>query len=178
MNRPERLRYKAALVRWLELIQPSFHVVAELPPAFPRSALLRAIRDWAARIDRYYLGRKWAKCSSAERMSGVLFFEKGKRRQWHHAHLALRPPSRATDFHFQLNAERWFCRHPDPLFQMVFPKPVTAHGKMQIDPIGGEPADRQRVLSYIAKELEWSNGAIESWLLLHGLAEACVSEAK
>jgi hypothetical protein len=117
MIAPERLRYKTALVDWQAEILPTFHVIAELPPALPEDALRVALRDWAARIDRYYLGRDWAsRCPQRERMAGVLFFERGKRRQWHHAHLAVRPPQGASWLHFLLKAALWFRPDSNPMF--------------------------------------------------------------
>jgi hypothetical protein len=154
MRSCDRLIYKDALV--IELARArtwTFHCTAILPPAAARDVLEDRLRAWVARIDRFYLGRNWAKPQYADRrMEGVVFFE---RRPHNHAHLVLRPPADASPLHFELNARFWFEQHPERSLRRASPKPVTNRGRMHVQRVGPTGADLLRVLSYDAKEIEF-----------------------
>lgn len=166
----ERLRCKQALIDTLVAAGVRHHVVAELPPGATEIGILTTLRHWAARVDRYYLGRNWAKrCRTAERLVGAVFLERGKVAGLPHAHLVVRPPADAHDLHFVWNAPFWFAPHPVRELRTLYRNPVTARGKMHITPINDSDGDRRRVTSYAAKGLESSDRAYENWCLVADL---------
>jgi len=147
------------------------HIVAELHPGGSESGLLASLRHWAARVDRYYLGRKWAKrCALSERLSGAVFLERGRKAGLPHAHIVARQPIGPHDLHFIWNAPFWFAPSPIPEMRKFFPDPVTDRGKMHITPINESEDDRRRVVSYAAKGLEGSDHAYETWCFVADLA--------
>jgi hypothetical protein len=140
---------------------PHFHVTAMLPPESSLAALEDRLRGWAARIDRCYLGRNWAKPPYVDRrMRGVVFFERSPH---HHAHLVVNPPESASRLHFLLNARFWFERHPEPLLRSVYPNPVADRGRMLVQLIRPPAADVARVIGYGSKEMEFRSDAIAEW---------------
>lgn len=167
----DRVRYRDALVDMIVEMGVSIHAVAELPPGSPESALAADLKQWAARIDRRYLGRSWAsRCPITERMSGVFFFEKGKRAGFPHAHLALRPPKGVSAIRFLHDARWFFMPHPVRMFHGVLPNPVTRRGKMWLREIAEHPGEAQKLARYITKDLEWSDNAINGWQLIANLS--------
>ena len=171
MNWIERLRYKAGLVEALVEMAPRFHLVAELPPGVPQSALKEALRNWAARIDRRYLGRRWSKaCRVTERMAGMIFFETGRAGGHRHAHLLVRPPLGADESHFFDTARYSFHPHPDPNVRQNLPRPVTSRGKMHIDKIRDGADNLERISNYVTKDVQWSERSMTDWALLSELS--------
>jgi len=170
MNYSERLKCKQALVSLLVEAKAEFHIVAELPPGVPGSALLPALRGWAARVDRHYLGRNWWKCCpTTERLRGAIFLEIGKNAGLPHAHLIVCIPTGASELHFSLTAQFWFAPHPTPELRKFYPNSVTTRGKMHLTRIKDSEADLKRVTSYAAKGLERSESAYESWCFVADL---------
>ncbi|BCG98794.1 hypothetical protein MesoLj131b_07940 [Mesorhizobium sp. 131-2-5] len=145
---------------------PLFHVVAMLPPGGTRAGLEECLRAWAARVDRFYLGRRWHSRPD-RRMSGLAFFET---RPEPHGHLIVRPPLEASPEHFEKTVPLWF--RPDPVegLSEAFPKPVTARGKMFVRRVGDGPADIIRVGGYATKEMEFRATAISDWKFVGDLS--------
>ncbi len=171
MNTPERLKYKAALVEWIVSQRPSVHAVVAVPPSKERDSLTMSIRRWIARVDRFYLGRNWAKkCRSTVRTSGVVFFESGRATEWPHAHMLIRPPAVISGLRFVLDARHLFAPHP--LLRRAYPKPATETGRVWMTLIAPGSSDLRKVSSYVAKDLEWSDAAISSWLPVGSLDRA------
>lgn len=162
-----RTAYRNALVQMLAASgERCFHVTAELPPDTSRAMLAECLREWAARVDRFYLGRNWAKCDHQKRMKGVVFFET---RPYHHAHLVVTPPEGAGPLHFMLYAQFWFAPQEEPLLRRVYPRPVTTDGRMMIQKIEPGGSNLERVLAYDTKEMEYRPSAIEDWKFLDHL---------
>lgn len=166
MNRIAIARYREALAetfaagsRW------PFHVTIELHPRASRQMLVEAVRFWVARVDRFYLGRNWVRLGD-RRMDGVVFFEK---RPHHHAHMILRPPVGASHLHFLLNGRFFFEAHPALELRRCFPRPAVHGPKMMIQKIGESAADRQRVIKYDSKALEFDPSAAADWTFLRDL---------
>jgi hypothetical protein len=168
MRRFERLIYRTALAElFAGAPGPLFHVTAMLPPGASREMLEDRLRAWAARIDRCYLGRNWAKPPYLNRrMRGVVFFERSPH---HHAHLVVTPPEGASRLHFLLNARFWFERHREPLLRSVYPIPVADRGRMLVQLIRPTAADVARVIGYGSKEIEFRVDAIAEWKFLADL---------
>lgn len=168
ISRPQRFSLKNALAEWLATENFSFHVVAELPPPATRATLNDALYAWAARVNRYYLGRNWASPHLKQsRMSGIIFYE--GRGGYLHAHLLVRLPEKAWPIHFQLHARYWFQPYPIEHMRRCYPTPVAPRGRMHVKRIGSTATDHRRVSGYAAKALEWSLEAIEDWIFLDEL---------
>ena len=143
---------KPALVETWAALKGTHHIVAELPPVAGRAALENAIHGWVARVDRYYLGRDWAAPRLKHlRMKGIVVFE--NRGGYLHAHLVVRPPAKASLFHFQMHAPMWFASHPSNLMRHLYPRPVADRGKMHVRRIEPTETDLKRVLNYVSKDL-------------------------
>jgi hypothetical protein len=157
-------RYKHALVETLMRQRGEFHVVAQLAPPAPCRALEDALYAWVGRINRHYIGRNWTAPHRAEdRMNGGVFFEESG---GFHAHMVVRPPVGASGIHFLMNAPFWFQPYREPLLRRFYPTPIDHHGQMRVIPIGPDPSDLRRVLSYAAKGLERGD---EHWKFLDEL---------
>jgi hypothetical protein len=149
---PQIKAIKSALVETWAAMKGTHHIVAELPPIAGRAALESAIHGWVARIDRFYLGRHWAapRCRHL-RMKGIVVFE--DRGGYFHAHLVVRPPAKASPFHFYMHAPLWFASHPSNLMRHLYPRPVAVLAKMHVRRIEPTEADLKRVLNYVSKDL-------------------------
>jgi hypothetical protein len=143
-----------------------FHVTAMLPPSSSRQSLERCLRGWAARVDRFYLGRNWSR-HHERRMKGVVFFES---HPYVHAHMVVVPPVGANPRHFNSNAGYWFERHPDRGVRALYPRPVADRGRMLIQRIKPSVDDLDRVLFYASKEMEFRPSANEDWKFLADLS--------
>lgn len=166
MTREQRERYKSALVETISrLRRPLFHVTAMLAPNSTCPALEDALVGWAARVDRFYLGRSWHK--SECRMAGLAFFELYPDI---HGHLVVAPPSKASALHFLLNAQFWFA--PDRVVELrgSRPRPIATKGKMMIQQVADTDLDLARVVAYSAKEIEYRNGAMTDWKFIRDLS--------
>ena len=131
-------------------------IVAQLPPVAGRAALESVLHGWVARVDRYYLGRDWASPRHKHmRMKGVVVFE--NRGGYLHAHMVVRPPAKASLFHFQMHAPLLFSRPSCNLMRHLYPKPVADRGKMHVRRIEPTEADLMRVLSYVSKDLYYDD---------------------
>lgn len=163
---PPRRLYKAALIDLVaHLRAPLFHVTAMLPPGSSQPGLEGALSGWAARVDRFYLGRNWQR--SDGRMDGLAFFE---RYPDHHAHLVVCPPEGAEGSHFLANAGYWFAPDPHRALGETRPRPVTRRGRMMIQQIGDSVRDRARVTGYAAKEIEFRSDALAGWKFVRDLS--------
>lgn len=158
--------YKEALIEALSERRWAFHITAELPPEAIPATLERLIRDWAARVDHFYLGRNWSRRED-RRMRGVVFFET---RPHPHAHMIVIPPMGASPFHFLLHARLWFVRHEAPDLRRVSPRPVTQRGRMKVQKIEDGSDGLRRVLGYDMKEMEYRASAIGEWKFLSDLS--------
>lgn len=143
---------------------PLVAVTAMLPPGASRPALEAAFRNWAARIDRAYLGRNWHRKRDL-RMDGMVFFET---RPGNHIHAIIRPPVGADIGHFIAYGASWFSG----LSGGGIGKPVAPRGKMLIQLVGPAPEDLVRATRYAAKEVEFLASAMTGWKFLRDLSVA------
>lgn len=165
----DRLRYKEALVETFVHGGEAFHIVAELPPGAPRSALEDALYHWIARVNRWFLGRNWhLPHNRVSRMKGVVFFEKGKVAGHHHAHLVVSPPKGVAWFTFRQHVPFLFQLHPESCFRRLY-RPVTRRGQMHIRRINPSHEDRVKVMRYVAKDLERNPRAVSEWKFIEDL---------
>ena len=135
--------------------RPTHLITAELPPAAGQRALEHAIYRWTRKVNHRYIGRNWASPHLNDlRMHGVVVFE--TRGDILHGHLVVRPPVRASDFHFEIwapAAYRW----------------LTGSGKLHVERIKPAPEDLVRVANYVTKDLFWSRTTGEVWKFLEEL---------
>lgn len=149
-------------------LQFPFNITATLPPDWSRESLEYEIRGWAARINRFYLGRHWAKPDlTKSHMDGIVFFERFP--CWH-AHMMLLPPVGASWLHFQLKAALFFRPHPWVEYRKFSPRPITCDGKMLVQRIKLTGKDFRRVGHYNSKEVERCVDGNENWKFIRDLS--------
>lgn len=145
---------RQALVDFIAQQEGSCHVTAMLPSGRSKAFLEDRIREWVIRVNRHYMGRDWftPRYQNA-RMTGFVCFEKGKG-GWH-AHMIIRPPSKAIPLHFLFHAPYFFKRQPNKLFEPFFGRAITVGGKMYAQKIGSKVNDLKKVASYDTKEMQF-----------------------
>jgi len=165
MSITDRNDLRAGLVETLKGFDAQFHIVAEIAPQRPRAALEDALYQWAARVDRLYLGRKWQ--ASPRRMRGAVFFE---RRPYWHAHMLVAPPVGVHPVNFHLNVASLFRPAPCQNLRRSSPRPAAREGKMFIRRIGSGPSDLEKVARYVIKDVRSNSQDEDQWKFIELLS--------
>jgi hypothetical protein len=161
---------RRALYQWVSTLGGTCHVTAMLAPGTSMFALEDRLREWANRVNRYFLGSRWWKPHHKNnRMAGVIFFELGDG-GWH-AHMILKPPNGVSPLKFLMRAPCWFRPHPAKQVPNLYGKPVTLNGKMLVQIIDG-PSSALRVAKYDTKDIQYRGDAMSSWKFVDQLT-AC-----
>lgn len=148
-----RRQRKEVFAAWTAENWGTCDVIAELPSGQSRAELENAVYQWAARVNRRYLGRNWFKPEYATlRLTGVAHFEEGLG-GWH-AHLLLNPPKGIDPLKFVQETPYVWSSRPRPDLPEGNRRGLVRGGKMFARVIGPSISDRLRVARYDAKALE------------------------
>jgi hypothetical protein len=136
-----------ALIVFIEQYRPTHLATAILFHQDSRLTLEDALNDWAIRVNRCYLGRRWHTSPSKDKaLQAFMYIVRGTRDDDFHAALLVRPPTTADPADFGSRAPSFFALD----FLSTFP-PL---GDMKIAKVNGDgSADqtKQVALAFIAK---------------------------
>jgi hypothetical protein len=136
-----------AMVDFIERYRPTHLVTATLFHQDSKLTLEDAINDWAIRINRCYLGRRWhTSPTKYKALKAFIYIVRGTRNDDFHAALLVRPPMTADPADFATRAPSFFALD----FLSTFP-PLGDMEMVGIDCDGSADQTKQVALAFIAK---------------------------
>jgi hypothetical protein len=136
-----------ALIGFIERYHPTHLATATLFHQDSTLTLEDAINDWAIRINRCYLGRRWHTLPSKDKaLKAFMYIVRGTRNDDFHAALLVRPPLTADPTDFGTRAPSFFALD----FLSTFP-PLDDMKIAKVNGDGSADQTKQLALAFITK---------------------------
>jgi hypothetical protein len=138
---------REALVEFIIKYHPTHLATATLFHQASMLTLEDAINDWAIRVNRCYLGRRWHTPQSEDKaLKAFMYIVRGTQNNDFHAAMLVRPPLTADTIDFGTRAPLFFALD----FLSIFP-PLGDMKIADIDCDGSADQTKQIALAFITK---------------------------